>query len=121
MGLFEQAKPKQTSKTDGIVFVVEDDAYPKYIRVGYSTISMEQKMSFMNSNRPYKGTKIVYESDAFSDIKLKYNQLLGRITERAVNNNNNNRTLSSGWFSNNNKEMIEQVLAGWLTEQSQGN
>jgi len=99
--------------TSGIIYVLEDTAYPEYIRLHYSS-ELKKKMKYMKENRPLNTLKIIYQSDRIANIKDVYGQLALKLSE------NNNYKFQSGikmsWHLISNKPIIEQVIADWLED-----
>lgn len=98
----------------GVLYVMEDSAYPEYIKFGYAT-DLKRKMKYVVENRPYNSCKIIYESEELDNAKKVYSQLALKLIESdGYAFNRSKKKLRAGWHLIANKALLESVLNDWL-------
>ena len=98
----------------GVLYVMEDSAYPDYIKFGYAT-DLKRKMKYVVENRPYNSCKLCYESEILEDAKKEYAQLVLKLIENdGYAFNRSKQKLKSGWHKIANKPLLESIITEWL-------
>ena len=105
-----------TNHKPGILYVYKDADIPDYIRFGFSTVPIKEKVKYAEDNKPFNTIKVLYASpEKIADVKIIYYGLLIKLMD--MDAFKYDEKPKKGWFHKSNKPLIEKILIDWIQEQ----
>ena len=102
IGDFELPLFEKTVDRRGYIYLVEDSAYPTFIKVG-RTNDLKKRLQAYNSDRPFNSCRYTDISAAFTDVILAESMILEKLYEEIPPT-----TFKKEWFEAKHLDLIKE-------------